>query len=185
VTVLVDRPLWEWRGRRWAHMVSDHSYAELHRFAQALGKRRLAFQGDHYDVDEGMRIAALAAGAEAVDSRQLVRGLRQAGLRRRDPWIVLEHASTTCAAATDTLQRLPLEHTLCSAAGAALAMLADPVELVVLQRVSETGVGVQGARLAEGADPVVVPHAGPEPGLEVHVWDGEAGDALIELVLAR
>ena len=47
MTVLVDAAVWEWRGARWAHLVSDESYDELHEFAQLLGKRRLGFQGDH------------------------------------------------------------------------------------------------------------------------------------------
>ena len=83
VTVLVDEAQWEWRGGRWAHLVSDESYDELHDFAGALGKRRLGFQGDHYDVDEEDRERALARGAMAVASRDLVRRLRAAGLRNR------------------------------------------------------------------------------------------------------
>ncbi len=84
MTVLVDDARWEWRGTRWAHLVSDHSYEELHRFAQQLGKRRLGFQGDHYDIDRVDQGRAVALGAELVDSRVLVRRLRLAGLRRRN-----------------------------------------------------------------------------------------------------
>ena len=29
MTVLVDAAVWEWRGARWAHLVSDESYDEL------------------------------------------------------------------------------------------------------------------------------------------------------------
>ena len=82
VAILVDEALWPWRGRRWAHLVSDESYDELHQFAALIGKRRAAFQGDHYDVDEAERELALAAGATAVNSRELVARLRAAGLRR-------------------------------------------------------------------------------------------------------
>ncbi|WP_419856239.1 DUF4031 domain-containing protein [Candidatus Poriferisodalis sp.] len=82
MTILVDEALWPWRGRRWAHLASDESYEELHRFAELIGKRRAAFQGDHYDVDEAERELALAAGAVAVNSRELVARLRAAGLRR-------------------------------------------------------------------------------------------------------
>ena len=85
MTILVDEARWPWRGRRWAHLVSDHSYDELHGFAARIGKRRAAFQGDHYDVDEAERELALAAGAVAVDSRELVSRLRAAGLRQRGP----------------------------------------------------------------------------------------------------
>jgi len=79
----VDDARWEWRGLRWAHMVSDVSYDELHDFARALGKRRLGFQGDHYDIDANDRERAADLGATAVDSRELVRRLRGAGLRNR------------------------------------------------------------------------------------------------------
>jgi Protein of unknown function (DUF4031) len=82
VTILVDPAVWPWRGRRWAHLVSDHSYDELHGFAQQLGIPRRAFQGDHYDVPADLRERALAIGATAVDGRELVRRLRGAGLRR-------------------------------------------------------------------------------------------------------
>ncbi len=81
--ILVDQAVWPWRGRLWAHLVSDTDYDELHRFAAGVGLRRVAFQGDHYDVDAHTRAAALGAGAVAVDARELVRRLRQAGLRRR------------------------------------------------------------------------------------------------------
>jgi len=84
MTVLVDDARWEWHGTRWAHLVSDESYDQLHLFAQQLGKRRLGFQGDHYDIDKVDRERAVALGAEVVDSRILVRRLRMAGLRRRD-----------------------------------------------------------------------------------------------------
>ena len=83
VVVLVDEARWPWRGRRWAHLVSDSNYDELHELAQSIGLRRIGFQGDHYDVDETDRARALAAGAMSVNSRELVRRLRAAGLRRR------------------------------------------------------------------------------------------------------
>ena len=79
--VLVDQPRWWWRGRRWCHLVSDRSLAELHDFADALGIPRRGFQGDHYDVPEEHRDRVVAAGAVEVDSRELVRRLRRAGLR--------------------------------------------------------------------------------------------------------
>jgi hypothetical protein len=83
MAVLVDNAVWPWRGRRWAHLVSDRSYEELHEFAARLGIPRRAFQGDHYDIPADLRVEALALGAEAVDGRQLVVRLRAAGLRRR------------------------------------------------------------------------------------------------------
>lgn len=83
MAILVDEARWEWRGTRWAHLVSDASYDELHEFARGLGKRRLGFQGDHYDVDMIDRDRAVRLGALAVDSRTLVRRIRSAGLRNR------------------------------------------------------------------------------------------------------
>lgn len=81
MAVLVDEAVWPWRGARWAHLVSDESVAELHAFAGRLGLRRMAFQGDHYDVPADVREQALAIGAEPVRGRDLVRRLRAAGLR--------------------------------------------------------------------------------------------------------
>ncbi|HLI23761.1 MAG TPA: DUF4031 domain-containing protein [Acidimicrobiales bacterium] len=83
MAILVDEAVWPWRGRRWAHLVSDSSYDELHAFAARLGIPRRAFQGDHYDVPAELREAAVALGAHAVPGRELVVRLRQAGLRRR------------------------------------------------------------------------------------------------------
>lgn len=81
--ILVDPASWSWRGSRWAHLVSDESYEELHRFAAELGVPRRAFQGDHYDVPSEYRARAIELGAVAVTSRELLRRLRAAGLRQR------------------------------------------------------------------------------------------------------
>ena len=80
--MLIDQAIWPWRGRRWAHLVSDESYDELHRFVDALGIPRRAFQGDHYDIPDHLHAEVIAAGAELVDARVLVRRLRAAGLRK-------------------------------------------------------------------------------------------------------
>lgn len=82
MTVLVDAAIWPFEGRKWAHLVSDKSFEELHEFAEQLGIPHRAFQGDHYDVPTEYRDRAIALGAEAVPSRELVRRLRAAGLRR-------------------------------------------------------------------------------------------------------
>ena len=79
MAVLVDQAIWPYRGRRWAHMVSDESYDELHAFAERFGIPRRAFQGDHYDVPEDYRSEALVLGAIEVDARVLVRRLRAVG----------------------------------------------------------------------------------------------------------
>ena len=82
MAVLLDPAVWPWRGERWAHLVSDHSYDELHAFAARLGVPRRAFQGDHYDIPASLRDRALALGAEPVSCRELLTRLRAAGLRR-------------------------------------------------------------------------------------------------------
>jgi hypothetical protein len=83
VAVLIDTPVWPWRGRRWSHLVSDVSYDELHAFVAAeLGIPRRAFQGDHYDIPEDLYDVAVASGAVAVSARELLSRLRAAGLRK-------------------------------------------------------------------------------------------------------
>ncbi|WP_299956031.1 DUF4031 domain-containing protein [uncultured Modestobacter sp.] len=84
MALLIDTPVWPWRGRRWSHLVSDVGYDELHAFVQAhLDIPRRAFQGDHYDVPEELYARAVAAGAEPVGSRELLQRLMAAGLRRK------------------------------------------------------------------------------------------------------
>ncbi len=84
VAVLIDSPVWPWRGRRWSHLVSDVSYEELHAFVDVeLGIPRRAFQGDHYDIPEDLYDIAVAAGAQPVGSRELLSRLLAAGLRVR------------------------------------------------------------------------------------------------------
>jgi hypothetical protein len=86
VSVLIDSPVWPWRGRLWSHLVSDVSYEELHAFvARELGIPRRAFQGDHYDIPQELYDVAVAAGAEPVGARELLSRLRAAGLRLKKP----------------------------------------------------------------------------------------------------
>jgi Protein of unknown function (DUF4031) len=63
-------------------MVSDTSYDELHVFASALGVPRRGFDRDHYDIPAHLQDSAIEAGAELVSSKELVRRLTAAGLRR-------------------------------------------------------------------------------------------------------
>ncbi|MCZ2818981.1 DUF4031 domain-containing protein [Modestobacter sp. VKM Ac-2977] len=84
MALLIDTPVWPWRGRRWSHLVSDTDYDELHAFVQQhLEIPRRAFQGDHYDVPEELYARAVAAGAEPVGCRELLQRLLAAGLRVR------------------------------------------------------------------------------------------------------
>ena len=82
MTVLVDAAIWPRGGRRFAHLVSDHSEAELHAFAATLGLQRRWYQGDHYDIPTEVRDQAIALGAVPVSAGELVRRVRAAGLRR-------------------------------------------------------------------------------------------------------
>jgi hypothetical protein len=81
MAILIDEARWWFRDRRWCHLVSDASLDELHRFAAAHDIPRRGFQGDHYDVPEELRPVLIAGGAQVVPSRELVRRLRDAGLR--------------------------------------------------------------------------------------------------------
>lgn len=82
LTLYVDGSHWWFRERHWCHLVSDTSLDELHDFAASLGMTRRAFHGDHYDLPDEYRARAVAAGAQEVTSRDVVRILRTAGLRR-------------------------------------------------------------------------------------------------------
>lgn len=82
MTVYVDPPQWPGHGRMWAHLVSDESFAELHAFAARLGVPPRAFDRDHYDIPAEAHARAVELGAVAVGSKELVRRLTRAGLRR-------------------------------------------------------------------------------------------------------
>jgi hypothetical protein len=83
MAILVDTPIWPFRGRLWCHLVSDTSYDELHVLAEALGIPRRGFQGDHSDLPEEVGGAASALGAQPVSGRELITRLRASGLRRQ------------------------------------------------------------------------------------------------------
>jgi hypothetical protein len=80
--ILVDQPIWPAHGRRFAHLVSDESFDELHAFAATIGLPERAFHRDHYDIPDEWVAEAISAGATEVDARELVRRLRASGLRR-------------------------------------------------------------------------------------------------------
>lgn len=83
MTVLIDPPNAAGHGRLWSHLASDASYDELHAFARTVGIPERGFDRDHYDVPAEWYDQVVAAGAEPVTSRELVRRLHAAGLRRR------------------------------------------------------------------------------------------------------
>ena len=83
MTVLIDPPNAAGHGRLWSHLASDASYDELHAFARTVGIPERGFDRDHYDVPAEWYDQVVAAGAQPVSSRELVRRLHAAGLRRR------------------------------------------------------------------------------------------------------
>ncbi|MGW6358780.1 DUF4031 domain-containing protein [Streptomyces sp. NBC_00009] len=82
MTVYIDPPTWPGHGRMWSHVVSDVSFDELHLFAERLGVPPRAFERDHYDLPSHRYADAVRAGAVKVGSKELVRRLTEAGLRR-------------------------------------------------------------------------------------------------------
>lgn len=115
VTILVDQARWPWRGTTWCHLVSDDDLEELHAFAARLGCRRVSFQGDHYDIDIDTREIAIEFGATALDSRDLVRRLKAAGLRLRpssyEKWSMVDQWQQIQGVA-DVVDRAPLSDAL-------------------------------------------------------------------------
>ncbi|NEB74569.1 DUF4031 domain-containing protein [Streptomyces sp. SID14478] len=82
MTLYIDPPNWPGHGRMWSHLVSDVSFAELHVFAERLGVPPRAFERDHYDIPSHRYADAVRAGAVEIGSKELVRRLTDAGLRR-------------------------------------------------------------------------------------------------------
>ena len=82
MTLIVDPPNVWGHGRLWSHLASDESFEELHAFARDLGIPHRGFDRDHYDVPAEWYDEVVARGAEPVSSRELVRRLVAAGLRR-------------------------------------------------------------------------------------------------------
>jgi hypothetical protein len=141
VTILVDRARWLWRGERWSHLASDRDLDELHDFATRIGVRRLAFQGDHYDLPQRRLADAIDVGAELVDSRDLVRRLREAGLRHRRSMGWQRRLWWEGDSRTELTHRLAGVGAP-SSVGDDLDRLGGLRHVVVLQRPAEWGIGV-------------------------------------------
>ena len=79
MAVYVDNAVFQWRGRRWAHLLVD-DLDELHAFTTRLGIPRGAFQdkrsGAHYDIHSALREVALRLGAIPVSRLQDRRRMR-------------------------------------------------------------------------------------------------------------
>ncbi|MFD3942943.1 DUF4031 domain-containing protein [Streptomyces sp. NPDC058579] len=82
MTLYIDPPTWPGHGRMWSHLVSDVSHDELHAFAATIGAPPRAFERDHYDIPSDRYADAVSAGAVEVGSKELVRLITEAGLRR-------------------------------------------------------------------------------------------------------
>jgi len=179
--ILVDEPIWPWRGRKWAHLVSDESYDELHHFAHRIGKRRVGFQGDHYDVHEDERAAALALGAQRVPARDLVKRLRASGLRRRgglEGWHV--HLDGTVrdlpGGMLDVFGQRELAEPLTR--GAELLQATPERSLVLLERDAEVAVMIEA--------PHAVDHEARLREFAHEVWiHGAENGAMVELLRSR
>lgn len=133
MALMIDTPRWEWRGRLWAHMISDQNLEELHAAAGGLNLRYVAFGRDHYDVPDVLWPRACEI-AQLVDSREIVRSLRRTGLRvhggkPKKTWRRLD-------ALPAEFDGTPVHEWLAEVrpriAGADVEVLARPTELVVL-----------------------------------------------------
>ena len=81
LVILIDQARWWFNGRRWCPLIRDTSVEELIDFADRNEIQRRSFQGDHYDIPEEYRERLIADGAIEVESREIARRLRAAGLR--------------------------------------------------------------------------------------------------------
>lgn len=70
MTVYVDNMRAPFGRMIMSHMIADTD-TELHAMADRIGIARRWHQGDHYDVSQSRRAAAIAAGAVAIARRQL------------------------------------------------------------------------------------------------------------------
>jgi hypothetical protein len=82
MSVYVDEAIWQWKGRKWCHLLAD-DIDELHRFARELGLHRSSYQGPpkttkpHYDITSFERDRALRYGATPCDRATIIVVLRR------------------------------------------------------------------------------------------------------------
>lgn len=81
MSVYVDKPIWSFSRMTTCHMIAD-SLPELHRMAATIGIKPKWFQNHdprrpHYDICKSKRALAVAAGAKEIDSRELVKILKE------------------------------------------------------------------------------------------------------------
>jgi len=182
MAIIVDAAVWPWRDRLWAHLASDRSFDELHEFAQQMGRRRLGFQGDHYDIDEHDRLWAIELGAIVVDPRDLVRRLRAAGLRRRHDkprWQRIDFAPTG--------KTLDVGKRLVSFGDPGLRLRSALAHTEALDRVSRSSVYADDSQLVALFD-----YMGPQAVVDLEgldeIWIGQPrrdGERSVELFVGR
>jgi hypothetical protein len=104
MAVHVDNAVFQWRGRRWAHLLAD-DLDELHAFAARLGLPRHAFQdkrsGAHYDIDTALREDALRLGAIPVSRLQDRERMRAIIANAKRQWSGFVPGADNVAEATD------------------------------------------------------------------------------------
>ena len=85
MAVLIDTPVWPWRGRLWSHLVSDVSYEELHAFVAARARHPAAgVPGRPLRHPRGpLRHRRRRRGRSRSARRELLSRLLAAGLRLR------------------------------------------------------------------------------------------------------
>lgn len=81
MAIYIDPPAWPAHGTYFSHMVSDTSYIEVRRCAAKFGLPDGAFDQDHYDVPARLYEKAIESGAIPVEGGELIRILRESGLR--------------------------------------------------------------------------------------------------------
>lgn len=157
-------------------MISDTTVAELHGFARNAGIPWRGFGFDHYDVPEHVVDHVVALGATMIDGREIVRKLRQAGLRTAHgksakQWVTVDEQTRD-----EALQRHGS-----TIAEAHQLLDASPATVEVLARSSELLISVEGRRQPTDQEMVIL-----DDGFSGHAVRSPWGDAwAVELVLAR
>lgn len=106
--VYVDEAIWEWRGRRWCHLVAD-TEDELHAFGDRLGLQRRWLQHrparpwlDHYDLHEVARDVAIALGAEPITLREMALHIRAKRTAWRDDQAAVRASAVAASSSART-----------------------------------------------------------------------------------
>lgn len=138
----------------WSHVISDTSLEELHGFAARAGVPPGAFEGDHYDVPAERHTDVVAAGATLTSGSNLVRRLRDSGLRFRK-----RKGERPLGRHPDGLPAVGGRHVLDviastleppRTAGAAVVLVTDGRHLVLVRNDSRPGWAPPGGKREEG-----------------------------------